>query len=129
MKDLQYASKVRFNAARVKQQEELRASLRRVLAMLPANAQSDPDVERLAAISTRGEVLLVRFTNRYDTRSSDFKDYEFSRATVLDLWEGGYADVRRAIATEAWRNATEMAQGIHVCDLTPMESAQQESPR
>ncbi|WP_084688245.1 patatin-like phospholipase family protein [Paraburkholderia oxyphila] len=126
MKDLQYASKVRFNAARVKQQEELRASLRRVLAMLPANAQSDPDVERLAAISTRGEVLLVRFTNRHDTRSSDFKDYEFSRATVLELWEGGHGDVRHAIATEAWRNATEMAQGIHVCDLTPMEHAQKE---
>ncbi|QBR01755.1 patatin-like phospholipase family protein [Paraburkholderia pallida] len=126
MKDLQYASKVRFNAARVKQQEELRASLRHVLAMLPANAQSDPDVERLAAISTRGEVLLVRFTNRHDTRSSDFKDYEFSRATVLELWEGGHGDVRHAIATEAWRNATEMAQGIHVCDLTPMEHAQKE---
>ena len=122
MKDLQYASKTRFNAARINQQEELRASLRRVLAMLPEHAQSDPDVKRLTAISTRGEVVLVRLTNRHDTHSSDFKDYEFSRATVFDLWEGGLGDVRHAIATEAWRNATEMAQGIYVCDLTPMES-------
>ena len=123
MKDLQYASKTRFSAARVGQQEALRASLRRVLAMLPKEARTDPDVERLTAISTRGEVLLVRFTNRHDTRSSDFKDYEFSRASVTDLWEGGLGDVRRAIATEAWRNATEMAQGIHVCDLTPSNPA------
>ncbi|WP_321945212.1 patatin-like phospholipase family protein [Paraburkholderia sp. J10-1] len=129
MKDLQYASKTRFNAARVKQQEALRASLRRVLAMLPEEARSDPDVEQLAAVSTRGEVMLVHFTNRHDTRSSDFKDYEFSRATVLDLWEGGHSDVRHAIATEAWRNATEMAQGIHVCDLTPTNPAQREPPR
>lgn len=129
MKDLQYASKTRFNATRVKQQEELRASLRRVLEMLPEDAKSDPDVLRLAAISTRGEVVLVHFTNRHDTDSSDFKDYEFSRATVLDLWEGGHGDVRHAIATEAWCNVTEMAQGIQVCDLTPMNPAQREPPR
>jgi NTE family protein len=129
MKDLQYASKTRFNAARVRQQEELRASLRRVLAMLPDDALVDPDVERLTAVSTRGEVMLVHFTNHHDTRSSDFKDYEFSRATVMDLWEGGLGDVRHAIATEAWRNATEMAHGIHVCDLTQSKHVQQEPPR
>jgi NTE family protein len=94
--------------------------LRRVLAKLPSEAQSDPDVERLTAVSTRGEVMLVHFTNHHDTRSSDFKDYEFSRATVTELWEGGLGDVRHAIANEAWRNATELAQGIHVCDLTPL---------
>ena len=126
MKDLQYASKTRFNAARVRQQEELRESLRRVLEMLPEDARSDPDVKRLAAISTRGEVALVHFTNRHNTRSSDFKDYEFSRATVMDLWEGGLGDVRHAIATESWRNATEMAPGIHVYDLTPLNPTQKE---
>lgn len=129
MKDLQYASKTRFNAARVGQQEALRASLRRVLAMLPKDALADPDVERLTAISMRGEVMLAHFTNHHDTRSSDFKDYEFSRTSVTDLWEGGLADVRHAIATEAWRNATEMAQGIHVCDLTPLNPARQEPLR
>jgi NTE family protein len=127
MKDLQYASKTRFNAARVKQQEELRASLRRVLAMLPDDARSDPDVERLAAVSTRGEVVLVHFTNRHDTRSSDFKDYEFSRATVDDLWAGGLHDVRHAIATQVWRNAVELAQGIRVCDVTPSKPTRKES--
>lgn len=129
MKDLQYASKTRFSAARVRQQEELRASLRRVLAMLPEDAKSDPDVQRLAAISTRGEVGLVHFTNRHDTGSSDFKDYEFSRATVLELWDGGLGDVRHAIATEAWRNASEMAPGIHVVDITPINPSQREPPR
>ena len=129
MKDLQYASKTRFNAARFRQQEELRASLRRVLAMLPPEAQSDPDVERLAAVSTRGEVVLVHFTNRHDTMSSDFKDYEFSRTTVDDLWAGGLNDVRHAIATQAWRDAVELAQGIHVCDATPLKPARKEPSR
>lgn len=43
MKDLQYASKSRFNATRVLQLEELRTSLRRVLALLPQALRTDPD--------------------------------------------------------------------------------------
>ncbi|HTI16073.1 MAG TPA: patatin-like phospholipase family protein [Trinickia sp.] len=125
-KDLQYASRTRFSAHRIKELEELRASLHSVLDMLPPEARSHPDVERLAALSTRGEVALVRFTNHHDTRSSDFKDYEFSRATVTELWEGGLRDVRSAIERQAWRNAVELAHGIHVHDLTPVQPPHQE---
>lgn len=126
MKDLQYASKSRSSATRVKEQEELRASLRRVLDMLPKEARSDPDVERLAAVSKRGEVALVHFINRHNTRSSDFKDYEFSRATVTALWEGGLGDVRSAIDRQAWRDAVELARGINVYDLTAVNPAHEE---
>ncbi|WP_233856176.1 patatin-like phospholipase family protein [Paraburkholderia sp. HD33-4] len=119
LKDLQYASKMRFSGARLNEQEELRASLRRMLDKIPPELQSDPDVQRLTAISTRGEVALVRFTNHHNTRSSDFKDYEFSRATVTELWEGGLGDVRSAIERQAWRHAVELAHDIKVIDLTP----------
>ncbi|UXU89949.1 patatin-like phospholipase family protein [Burkholderia sp. S-53] len=129
MKDLQYASKTRFSAARINEQEELRTSLRHVLDMLTPDKLSDPDVQRLSAISSRGEVVLARFTNRRDTQSFDFKDYEFSRATVTELWEGGLGDVRQAIATQAWHNAVELAKGIHVCDLTPPDPTQEEQKR
>ena len=54
-KDIQYASKTRFNSTHIKELEELRASLRRVLDKLPPEIQSDPDVQRLAAVSTRGD--------------------------------------------------------------------------
>ena len=43
-KDIQYASKTRFNTSRVKELEELRGSLRRVLEKLPKALQADPDV-------------------------------------------------------------------------------------
>ena len=125
-KDIQYASKTRFNSARIKELEELRASLRRVLDMLPSKIQSDPDVQRLAAVSTRGAIALVHFVNRHNTRSSDFKDYEFSRATVRELWEGGLNDVHRSIAHPEWLDAMELAHGIHVYDLTPLNTMQQE---
>jgi len=56
--------------------------------------------------------------NRHDTRSSDFKDYEFSRTTVNDLWQGGHDDVRRAIShpAEACR-MTDLGNGVRAYDL------------
>jgi NTE family protein len=117
-KDIQYSSKARFNITRLKEMEELRASLRRLLAKLPESALSDPDVQRLSTVSTRGPVTIVHFINRHNTRSLDFKDYEFSRATMTDLWQGGYNDVRRSVANPERLNVTELAEGIRVFDLT-----------
>lgn len=117
-KDIQYSSKARFNISRLEEIEELRASLHRLLEKLPKSAMSDPDVQRLRAVSTRGPVTLVRFVNRHNTRSLDFKDFEFSRATMIDLWDGGYDDVRRSMENPDWHRVKEVANGIRMFDLT-----------
>ncbi len=57
-------------------------------------------------------------SNRHNTRSVDFKDYEFSRAPVTDLWDVGHNDVRRSIANPDWHRVTDPAEGIRVCDLS-----------
>jgi NTE family protein len=119
-KDIQYASKTRFNMARVQELEALRGALRRVLAKLPTAMRADPDVQRLGAVSKRGPITLVHFVNRHDTRSLDFKDYEFSRATITDLWDGGLDDVRRSIADPGWHRVTDLAEGVRVFDFNPV---------
>ena len=55
---------------------------------------SASDVQRLRAVSSRGAITLVHFIDRHNTRSQDFKDCEFSRATITELWDGGFNDVR-----------------------------------
>lgn len=117
-KDIQYSSKTRFNTTRIRELEELRAALRRVLERLPESLRSDPDVQRLGAVSTRGAITLVHFINRHNTRSSEAKDYEFSRVTMTDLWDGGHDDVRRSIADPDLRRATDLADGVRTFDLT-----------
>ena len=106
-KDIQYASKTRFNTNRVKEIEALRGALRRVLEKLPAALRDDPDVKTLAAVSKPKAISLVHFINRHHPRATSFKDCEFSRATVTDLWQGGLGDVRRSIADPRWHRATE----------------------
>ncbi|MGF6776247.1 patatin-like phospholipase family protein [Paraburkholderia sp. GAS334] len=117
-KDIQYASKTRFNTSRISEIEELRAALRRLLDKLPPTMKDDPDVAKLTTISTRGAVALVHFINRNRSQSSNYKDYEFSRATVMELWDFGYSDAKRSIADPEWQNATNLGNGIRIYDLT-----------
>ena len=118
-KDIQYASKTRFNTTRVKEIEALRVALRRLLTKLPAALEDDPDVKKLAAVTKPKAISLVHFINRHHPRATSFKDCEFSRATVTDLWQGGLGDVRRSVADSRLQRATEVGEGMRVFDMTP----------
>ena len=116
--DIQYSSKTRFNSTQLRERMELKESFRRLLGKLPPRLLDDPDVRRLARASQHSEISLVQLINRHDTRSSSFKDYEFSRSTVNDLWNAGLADARRTVSHPEWCRATEHHEGMRVFDLT-----------
>ncbi|HQR11744.1 MAG TPA: patatin-like phospholipase family protein [Casimicrobiaceae bacterium] len=117
-KDIQYSSKTRFNSNRIKELDEMRDALGRVLAKLPPALRNDPDVERLAIACNQGNVSLVHLINRRLSHAASSKDYEFSRATVMDLWNSGLDAVRQAIAHPEWRHAVETVNGMRVYDLS-----------
>jgi NTE family protein len=118
-KDIQYASKTRFNTNRMKELEALRSSLRRVLGQLPEALRDDPDVKHLAELSKPKSISLVHFINRHHPRATSFKDCEFSRVTVTDLWQGGLGDVRSSLADPKWHRPTDYAEGLRVYDMPP----------
>jgi NTE family protein len=117
-KDIQYSSKTRFNSTQLRQRMEMKAAFRRLFDKLPAALRGDADAEFLASASEHSEVSLVQLINRHDTRSSSFKDYEFSRATVNELWQAGAQDVRRTVTHPQWCRATEHHGGLREFDLT-----------
>lgn len=119
-KDIQYASKQRVSISRVQEHEEMRAALGRLINMLPDSLQSEPDVQKLKAVSTRGELTLVHFINRHDTHSSHFKDCEFSRATVNELWDAGQQDVLLAMTRPELNQVTDLGHGMRIFDATPV---------
>jgi NTE family protein len=116
-KDIQYSSKTRFNTSRMKDLEELRDALGRVLAKLPPALRKDADVVRLAQACKDGDISLVHLINRRYSHSASSKDYEFSRATVMDLWNSGLSAVRQSIAHPEWRDAMRQVNGMKVYDL------------
>ena len=117
-KDIQYSSKTRFNTKRVKELCELRAALGRLLAKLPPALANDPDAQLLSQAHGVGKITIAHLINRRLSHSAQTKDYEFSRATVNELWAAGLEDVRRAIANPDWTETEESWEGMRVYDLT-----------
>jgi NTE family protein len=117
VKDIQFQSKARISLEQFREIEALRRTLADVLAKLPASLRSDPQVMKLKEVSRRGPVSLIHLVNRCDTKSSDFKDYEFSRATVDDLWGAGHGDVQRMLRHPEACSVTDLGNGVRVFDL------------
>jgi NTE family protein len=117
VKDIQFQSKARFSLAQIREVEALRSTLADVIARLPAPLRADPQVKKLEEVSRRGPVSLIHLVNRHDTKSSDFKDYEFSRATVDELWRAGQADVQQVLKHPEVCTVTDLGNGVRIFDL------------
>jgi NTE family protein len=97
-KDIQYASRTRFNIEQVQEIGELRAACRRLVSKLPPALKSDPDAIKLAAACDERSWTIIRLINTRRSRSGLVKDYEFSRTTITEAWTAGLEDVRRSIS-------------------------------
>ena len=117
-KDIMYSSKTRFNTGRVRELQQLKSPLHRLLQKLPEDLKRDPDAKALEELCSGTHIDIVHFINRHGAYSSFSKDYEFSRATMLRRWESGLADVRRSVAHPEWLRKSQLAAGIRVYDLT-----------
>jgi NTE family protein len=118
-KDIQYSSKTRFNTSRVAELEEFRHALARLLKKVPAKLHDDPDFKRLEPMCAgRREITILHLINRRSPDSTSAKDYEFSRATMERLWEGGLDDVRLSCSHHRWEEARSLEDGVRIFDLT-----------
>ena len=117
-KDIQYSSKTRFNTMRVQELEGFRHALGRLLKKLPEKLHSDPDYKLLQPLADhKRQITIAHLINRRFSTSTNAKDYEFSRATIRQLWEAGLDDVRRTCAHREWEKACELVPGVRVFDL------------
>jgi NTE family protein len=116
-KDIQYQSKQRLSNARIREIEALRSILADVIEKLPKSLLSDPQVQKLTEVSRRDPLSLIHLVNQHDTGSTHFKDYEFSRATVDDLWRSGRSDVEKALTHPEACRVTDYGNGVQVFEL------------
>jgi NTE family protein len=121
-KDITYASKERFSVERIREIGEMRAALTSLIAKLPAKLKEGAEARKLAALSDNRQWLIARLANPRLTHGSQSKDYEFSRATVLDHWTAGLEDVRHAIANRKQLEPTSLIPGVRVYDLADSSS-------
>ena len=59
-------------------------------------------------------VHLIYRSKHYESQS---KDYEFSRASMLEHWAAGLADTQTTLQDPRWLGRDRRAEGVHVFDL------------
>ena len=125
-KDIQYASKARFNIEQVRELGELAAAGRELIERLPPELKSHPAAQKLAAACDERSWLIIRLINTRPSRSGPVKDYEFSRATIEEAWTAGVQDVRRSVS--GWDKVRPEEAGPEVKIYRPTEALPPPAP-
>ena len=94
-KDIRYSSRTRLNTDANLRIHRLKAAVRDLLATLPEPMASDPSVGLLRDLSKEHAVTVIQLIYRAKSYEGGFKDFEFSRHTMLDHWSSGVADASR----------------------------------
>ena len=120
IKDIQYSSKQRFSTEHLREIGELRAAIGRLLTKLPPHLKDDPDVRRIGMHCDAREWTIAFLTDTYRSGVGNWKDAEFSRATVIERWAGGVEAIRRSLANREWTSPSAEIPGVRVYNLPPV---------
>jgi NTE family protein len=118
-KDIRYSSRTRLNTSFEMERQQMIKAARRLLDKLPPELRGDPDAQALA--SQRSEckgidvVHLIYRTKQYESQA---KDYEFSRLSMQEHWQAGYADMRDTLMDPRWTQRDLNSHTIRIFDLT-----------
>ena len=118
-KDIQFASRTRFNTDVAARAKRLGDAARRLRGKLPPELADDPDLRELLRVDEHAAITIVHLIHRRKLFHTQAKDYEFSRQTVRDHWEAGRTDVLRSLQDARWCGRGRPRSGVHVFDLTP----------
>ena len=116
-KDIRYSSRTRLNTTFELRRQATVQAAHRLLARLPERWRDDPDARLLAAIPCEAAVDVVHLIYRSKHYESHSKDYEFSRASMLEHWAAGLADTQATLEDPRWIGRDRRDSGVHVFDL------------
>jgi len=116
-KDIRYSSRTRLNTTYELRRQATVQAAHRLLARLPERLRDDPDARLLAAIPCEAAVDVVHLIYRSKHYESNSKDYEFSRASMLEHWAAGLADTQATLEDPRWLGRDRRDTGVHVFDL------------
>ena len=85
---------------------------------LPAELKDDPDVKHLRETMRVAPIDIVHLIYRQARYELESKDYEFSRASVLEHWESGRRDAHDTIVHPEWLKSSGLNDGVTQYDLT-----------
>lgn len=92
-KDIQYSSRTRQVTDNFLRRHREHGLIRKLLTKLPPEMRDDPIAKELEELNHCGAVNIVHFIYRSHAWESGARDFEFSRATMIDHWGQGHEAV------------------------------------
>jgi NTE family protein len=113
-KDIMYASRTELNKELLAQRHAVHASVLELLDRLPASWQDDAQVRHLREQLQLAPVQIYHLIYKDRPIDLDSKDYEFSRASMLEHWEAGLDDMHKALRGTA--TSARAGSGVSIFD-------------
>jgi NTE family protein len=117
-KDIRYSSRTRLNTDANRKLHNLRKALRDLLKALPADFQDGPEVAALQAEVKENTVTVVHLIYRRKNFEASSKDYDFSRAGMIEHWTSGERDVSTSMRHPEWLQRPQNGETMVTYDLT-----------
>ncbi len=95
--DIRYSSRTRLNTDQALRMRHARRMVRRLLAELPPELAKSRAAVELAKLAAESALTVVHLIYRRPCYQVSGKDFEFSRATMLEHWAAGIEAVRRSL--------------------------------
>lgn len=121
-KDIRFSSRTRALTDTLRERHEMRRRLHELAALLPASRRAEPRVKALLAglggLEAEPAVTLVHLIHRHKGSETQARDYEFSRASMLEHWEAGRADMAHSLHSLAASRSASGPGSFRVFDYT-----------
>jgi NTE family protein len=117
-KDIRFSSRTRLNTDMLCKAHIEHNAGRRLYDKLPAELRDDPDARALISNAADPKVTIAHLIYRQTRYETHSKDYEFSRASMLDRWAAGARDVVTTLSHPQWIARNDDPMQAKVFDLT-----------
>jgi NTE family protein len=120
-KDIVYSSRTRLNTDIFRATYALRSAIRRCKELVPEEKRDHPDVRSFHTLGETHHVAIVLLIYRKRSWENQAKDYEFSRASMLEHWAKGFDDASCALQNPLWNTPANDDEAVRVFDVTATE--------
>jgi len=101
----------------------MRLNIASLLARLPADFETGPDVDYLRRVGCATSMDVVHLIYRANDVQGATKDFEFSRATMEARWQQGLSDGSAALAASPWLAPAPAGVAVRTFDVGHEKSA------
>jgi NTE family protein len=116
-KAIQYSSRMDQQLKIDQRLEALQQAIRSLSMLVPADIISKPETAKLAAMGCDRTVQVIRLVLQTEAHADQYRDVDFSTATVRARWAAGSKDANRALKHKAWLKPVPPHAGLIIHEL------------